>query len=489
MSTSLILIIIACYFCLLFAVSYAAGRKADNAGFFSGNKSSNWLLVAMSTIGAPISAVTFVSVPGMVASSGMSYMQMVLGFTVGQLIIAYVLIPLYYRMNLTSIYEYLSHRFGMASYRTGAWFFFLSKSTGAAVRLFIVCSVLQLLVFSALGVPFYLTTIITVFIVYLTTFRGGVKSVVWTDLVKTICLILSLVLTIVFIVHSGVDLSGYRSSEMTRMLYLDDVRDPRFFLKQFVAGIVVLVATTGLDQDMMQRTLSCRNYRDSQKNIMVGALVQIFIIYLFLLLGYLLYTYAAKNAVSIADLKGDDIFPYLATGHFFPTIVGVLFIVGFIASGHSAAGSALTALTTSFTIDILGRGVNTASGAASCTEQEVRRTRQWVHVAMAVLMAALIYGVYLINDTSVINTVYKVASYTYGPLLGMFFFGILTKRVVRDGWIPVIAVISPILTLILDLHSAEWFGGYTFSHERLLFNALFTFVGMWMASRPSPRTI
>lgn len=472
-----ILVVIICYFCLLFGVSWWAGRKADNAGFFSGNKSNNWILVAMSTIGAPISAVTFVSVPGMVAGSGMSYMQMVLGFTVGQMVIAFILIPLYYKMNLTSIYEYLSQRFGLASYKTGAWFFFLSKSTGAAVRLFIVCSVLQLLVCNQVGIPFLATTIITVFIVYLTTFKGGVKSVVWTDLLKTSCLILSIVLSIYFILRAGVDFNGYSNSDMSRIFYFDDVNDPRYFWKQFVAGIFVLVATTGLDQDMMQRTLSCRNYRDSQKNIVVGAVVQMIIIYLFLMLGWLLYTYAAKEGVSIDGLKGDDVFAYLATGTYFPAIVGVLFLVGFIAAGNSAAGSALTALTTSFTIDILSRTPqNTA-------EDALRSVRSRVHIGMAVLMAALIYGVYVLNNESVINTVYRVASYTYGPLLGMFFFGILTHLQVRDKWVPVVAILSPLLTLVLDLHSAEWFGGYTFSHERLLLNALFTFVGMLLLSK------
>ena len=360
MSPLTILITIVCYFALLLGISYAAGRNVDNAGFFSGNRQSNWLLVAMSTIGAPISAVTFVSVPGMVAGAGMSYMQMTLGFLVGQLIIAYVLIPLYYRMNLTSIYEYLNQRFGVASYKTGAWFFFISKSTGAAVRLFIVCAVLQLLLFAPAGLPFWLNVLLTMLVVYLFTFRGGVKSVVWTDLLKTICLLLSVILCIVFILRAGVGFEGYSDSPMTRLFYFDDVNDSRFFWKQFLAGVFVVIATTGLDQDMMQRTLSCKNYRDSQRNLIVGATVQTFVIFLFLVLGYLLYAFAAKEGIALttADgmpLKGDDVFPFLATGKWFPTVVGILFVVGFIAAGNSAAGSALTALTTSFTIDILNQ--------------------------------------------------------------------------------------------------------------------------------------
>lgn len=472
MSPTIILITILCYFLLLFGISYAAGRKADNAGFFSGNRQSNWLLVAMSTIGAPISAVTFVSVPGMVAGAGMSYMQMVLGFLVGQLIIAFVLIPLYYRMNLTSIYEYLNRRFGVASYKTGAWFFFLSKSTGAAVRLFIVCTVLQLLVFGPLGLPFWANVLLTVAVVYLCTFRGGVKSIVWTDLLKTTCLILSIVLCIFFILRSGVGLEGYGDSPMTRLFFFDDVNDGRYFWKQFLAGVFVLIATTGLDQDMMQRTLSCRNYRDSQKNLVLGAVVQTIVIFLFLVLGYLLYTYASANGVSLEGLKGDDVFAYLATGNYFPIVVGILFVVGFIAAGNSAAGSALTALTTSFTIDILDRTPEKAS------EESIRTTRTYVHIAMAVLMAVLIYVVYLLNNDSVIQTVYKVASYTYGPLLGLFFFGIITKRPVRDRLVPVVCLLAPVLTFVMDYNSQAWFNGYTFSHERLILNALFTVIGL-----------
>lgn len=472
MSPLIILVTILVYFLFLFGVSYLAGRKADNAGFFSGNKSSNWVLVAMSTIGAAISGVTFVSVPGMVATSAFSYMQMVLGFTVGQLIVAYVLIPLYYKMNLTSVYQYLNRRFGVGTYRTGAWFFFISKMLGASVRLFIVSSVLQLLVFGPLGLPFGLNAVFTVLIVYLCTFKGGVKSLIWTDLLKTICLILSVVLCIVYVLRSGVTFEGWNDSSMTRVFFFDDINDSRFFWKQFLAGIFLVVATTGLDQDMMQRSISCKNSRDSQKNIIIAATMQIVVIFLFLVLGYLLYSYAGINGIDLAGKKGDDVFPFLATGNFFPVIAGIVFIVGFIASAYSAAGSALTALTTSFTVDIL------QSDKKQHSEQRLTVTRKWVHVAMALLMAVCIYVIYLLNDDSVIQTVYTVASYTYGPLLGMFCFGILTRLQVRDRWIPLVAVLSPVLCYVLDINSQAWFNGYVFSHERLLLNALFTFAGM-----------
>ena len=466
-----ILITIAGYFALLFFVSYLAGRKADNAGFFSGNRSSNWLLVAMSTIGAAISGVTFVSVPGMVATSGWAYMQMVLGFTVGQFLIAYVLIPLYYKLNLTSIYQYLQQRFGMNTYKSGAWLFFVSKMLGASVRLFVVSEVLQLLVFDRLAVPvpFWANAIITVLIVYLCTFKGGVKSLIWTDLLKTCCLILSVALCIYFVLRAGVNIDGWTANDMTRTFFFDDPKSGNYFWKQFLAGVFLVIATTGLDQDLMQRTLSCKNPRESQKNLIVGALMQIVVIGLFLFLGYLLYTYAAQTGITeVASLKGDEVFPFLATGNYFPVIVGILFIVGFIAAAYSAAGGALTALTTSFTVDILNKE----------KADNLTKVRTIVHIGMAILMAACIYVIHLLNDDSVIQTVYKVASYTYGPLLGMFCFGIFTKRQVRDRWIPLVVILAPVITWVIDVNSTVWFSGYVFSHERLILNALLTFVGM-----------
>ena len=466
-----ILLVIAGYFALLFFISYLAGRKADNAGFFSGNRSSNWLLVAMSTIGAAISGVTFVSVPGMVATSGWAYMQMVLGFTVGQILIAYVLIPLYYKLNLTSIYQYLQQRFGMSTYKSGAWLFFVSKMLGASVRLFVVSEVLQLLVFDKLAVPvpFWVNAIITVLIVYLCTFKGGVKSLIWTDLLKTCCLILSVALCIYFVLRAGVNIEGWTSSDMTRSFFFDNPKEGTYFWKQFLAGIFLVIATTGLDQDLMQRTLSCKNPRESQKNLIVGALMQIVVIGLFLFLGFLLYSYANQmNITEVASLKGDDVFPFLATGNYFPVIVGVLFIIGFIAAAYSAAGGALTALTTSFTVDILNKE----------KDSNLTQIRTWVHIGMAVLMALCIYVIHLLNNDSVIQTVYKVASYTYGPLLGMFCFGIFTKKSVRDRWIPIAIIAAPVITWIIDVNSVEWFNGYVFSHERLILNALLTFIGM-----------
>ena len=473
-----ILLVIAAYFALLFFISYLAGRKTDNAGFFSGNRSSNWLLVAMSTIGAAISGVTFVSVPGMVVTSGWAYMQMVLGFTVGQILIAYVLIPLYYKFNLTSIYQYLQQRFGMSTYKSGAWLFFVSKILGASVRLFVVSEVLQLLVFDRLSmpVPFWANAIITVLIVYLCTFKGGVKSLIWTDLLKTCCLILSVALCIYFVLRAGVNIEGWTSSAMTRTFFFDNPKEGTYFWKQFLAGIFLVIATTGLDQDLMQRTLSCKNPRESQKNLIVGAMMQIVVIGLFLFLGFLLYSYATQmNITEVASLKGDDVFPFLATGNYFPVIVGVLFIIGFIAAAYSAAGGALTALTTSFTVDILNKE----------NDAKLTKIRTLVHIGMAVLMAVCIYVIHMLNNDSVIQTVYKVASYTYGPLLGMFCFGIFTAKQVRDSWIPLVVILAPVITWVIDVNSTIWFNGYVFSHERLILNALLTFIGMlFLAHKP-----
>ncbi|MEA4984595.1 Sodium/glucose cotransporter [bioreactor metagenome] len=477
MSPIFILFIILLYFAVLFGVSYISGRKADNAGFFTGNRKSPWYVVAFATIGAAISGVTFVSVPGMVATGGFSYLQMVLGFAVGQLIIAFVLIPLFYRMNLVSIYEYLENRFGVTTYKLGAWFFFVSKMLGASIRLFIVCVVLQLLVFEPLGLSFVLNLFFTVGIVWLYTFRGGVKSLIWTDSLKTFSLIVTVGLCIFYIARNldGSIWDIMASTEMSKIFFFDDVNDKRFFFKQFLAGVFTVIALTGLDQDLMQKSLSCKNTRDSQMNMITGGVLQVFVNLLFLMLGVLLYTYAANNQIALPE-KGDEVFPFLATQGYFPVIVSILFIVGLISAAYAAAGSALTALTTSFMVDILG-------ATKKKSEKEVSSVRMRVHIAMAVVMAVVIFVINILNNTSVIDTVYKLASYTYGPLLGIFVFGIFIKKQVKDRYVPWVAIASPVLTLIFDLNSKVWFNGYEFSHERLILNAMFTFLGLCLLIR------
>ena len=479
MNPSIILITVVAYFILLFGISWFAGRKADNQGFFVGNRKSKWGIVAIATMGSFISGVTFVSVPGMVGVKNFSYLQMVMGFVVGQFIIAFVLVPLFYRMHLVSVYQYLENRFGIKSYKTGAWFFFISKMLGASVRLFLVCLTLQLLVFEPLHLPFILNVVLTVFLVWLYTFRGGVKSIIWTDVLKSLCLILSVALSIYFIANQ-LDMNftqmikSISDSDMSQVFFFDDANDKRFFWKQFLAGVFTMIATTGLDQDMMQRNLSCQNYRDSQKNMMVSIVAQFFINLLFLMLGVLLYEFAARVGI---DATGDSLFPAVATSSFLPLIVGILFIVGLFSSAYSAAGSALTALTTSFTIDILAADKKIEAGNV---DYYVARVRKHVHIAMAILMGIVIFVFGLFNNSSVVDAVYVLASYTYGPILGLFAFGILMKKKVRDHYVPLVAILSPILCFILSSNSETLFGGYQFSYELLIFNALFTFLGLCM---------
>ncbi|MBQ8673785.1 MAG: sodium:solute symporter [Bacteroides sp.] len=478
MSPLLIVLTVAVYFALLFTVSYVAGRKADNAGFFTGNRRSSWYVVAFAMIGASMSGVTYVSVPGMVGGSSFSYLQMTLGFVAGQLVIAFVLTPLFYRMNLTSIYQYLQNRFGTSTYRAGAWFFFISKMLGAAVRLLLVCTAMQLLVFEPWEVPFVVNVAISVSLVWLYTYRGGVKSLVWTDSLKTLCLIVSVVMCIYYIAD-GLELTAagvlqtVTESPMSRILFLDNPDSKLYFWKQFLGGMFTMIAMTGLDQDLMQRNLSCRSTREAQKNMMVSISMQVVVITLFLMLGVLLYTFAASRGLQVS--KGDDLFPLVATGAGLPVVVGVLFIIGFISSAYSAAGSALTALTTSFTVDIVGTGDR--------SEESLARLRKHIHLLMAVLMAVVIYVIGLLNNTSIIDAVYTLASYTYGPILGLFAFGILLKRHrVRDRYIPVVCILSPLLCLFLQLHSESWLDGYQLGYELLLLNAALTFLGAWMVS-------
>ena len=541
MSPYAVMAVIAAYFAVIFLVSRLSGK--GGADFYGGRKSP-WWVVAIAMIGACMSGVTFVSVPGMVAVSGLGYLQMCLGFMVGYVVIAFVLMPLYYRLGVVSIYQYLEQRFGVSTYKTGAWFFFISKMLGASVRLFLVCVALQLLVFDPLGLPFALNVVVNVAIVLAYTFRNGVRSVIWTDTLKTVCMVVAVVLSIVFIARNlGLSFSGVvasiRGSEMSRIFWFDNVKHPQYFWKQFLGGLFTVIATTGLDQDMMQRALSCKDHRDSQKNLLVSTVLQTVVIFLFLCLGVLMYQFAAATGISAT---GDKLFPAVATGGGLPGIVGILFIVGLVAAAYGAGGSALTSLTTSFSVDILGLGTavkgaggeDAAGGAASkgCADEaagedaageggngvvgaagegDVRaageaaigaacegrakgsaprlagdadRIRKRVHVGMAVCMALTIIIFNALNSTSAIDAVYKVASYTYGPLLGLFAFGIFSKRAVRDRWVPLVALLAPALCLVLQLNSERWFGGYKFSYELLLLNAAFTILGLCCLLRP-----
>lgn len=481
MTPWIVLITISCYFALLFVISWITGRKTDNAGFFTGNRKTPWYMATLAMIGASISGVTFISVPGAVLNGGYAYMQMVLGFFVGSLLVAWVLIPMFYRMNLMSIYGYLEQRFGLASYRTGAWFFFVSKMLGASVRFFVVCVVLQSLVFAPLGIPFSINVVITVALIWLYSMQGGVKSLIWTDSLKTLCLVLSVVCCIGFIasqlglgfISLGEVISEHPTSQV---LFLEDTNDGRYFWKQFIAGIFMVIACTGLDQDLMQRTLSCKNFREAQKNMVVSAFVQIFVIGLFLVLGTLLYMYADRFMPGMGSIKGDALFGQVAWSEGFPRFIGVLFIVGLVAAAYSAAGSALTALTTSFTIDIL-------RAQHKQEEKDLTLTRKLVHVVMSLLMVIVIVVFYELNDDSAINAVYSLAAYSYGPILGLFIFGLICKKKVHDRGVPVVAIAAPLLSYILQRNSEAWFGGYQISFELLIINALITVVGLTVLIR------
>ncbi len=453
-----VLITILAYFAAMAIVSWLSGRKKDGQDvFYTGGRKTHWTVVAVAMIGSCMSGVTYVSVPGMVGTSGFGYLQMCIGFFLGYLVIAFVLTPLYFRLDVVSIYQYLEKRFGMGAYRTGAWFFFLSKMLGASVRLFLVCLTLQLLLFDPLGLPFWLNVLCNVGVCLVYTYRSGVKSVIWTDVLKTVCMVVAVTLCVILI---GKDLGGIRIHE--KVFFFDDVNHPQYFWKQLLGGLFTVVAMTGLDQDMMQRTLSCKDTRDSQKNLVVSSLLQTVVIALFLCLGALLYQFAAAHGIAET---GDRLFPAVATSSLLPGIVGVLFVLGLVCSAYGAGGSALTSLTTSFTVDILGKGGDV-------------KVRKAVHIGMAVLMAVTVIVFNALNSTSAIDAVYKLASYTYGPILGLFAFGILTKKAVKDKYVPIVALVAPAICLVLQLNSERWFGGYRFSYELLLVNAALTFLGL-----------
>ena len=464
---------------MLFIVSAFAGRGSSNASFFTGNRQAPWPVVAFATMGAAISGVTFISVPGMVVAKGYSYLQMALGFVIGYVAIAFVLVPLFYRRNLVSIYGYLEQRFGTMTYRSGAWFFFISKMLGASVRFFVVCVVLQSLAFGPLGVPFALNVVITIALIWLYTMQGGVKTVIWTDTLKSFCLVASVVLSIVFIARSlGFDIGSMveavAADDTSRIFYFDNPKGGEYFWKQFLAGIFMVVATTGLDQDMMQRNLACRNSRESQKNMIVSSISQLFIIALFLVLGTLLVMYVRNTPGMTVPEKTDELFGLVASHPTMPLVVGVVFILGLVSAAYSAAGSALTSLTTSFTVDILG--------ASGLDEHRLTRVRRSVHVAMSVVMGLVIIVFYYISNSDAISAVYTLASYTYGPILGLFLFGLAVRLQVRDRLVPVVCVAAPVICYFVQRWLLAYFG-YVMSFELLLLNAAMTFVGLLMLSK------
>ena len=474
MTPWIVLATIVGYFILLFIISWAASRKSDTATALSGGRQAPWFIVAIAMLGAPISGVTFISVPGYVVGSSYSYMQMVLGFAVGYFVIAYVLLPLFYKRNLVSIYGYLEQRFGGSTHKSGAWFFFISKMLGAAVRFLVVCVTLQMLVFGPLHIPFVFNVIVTIALIFLYTLQGGVKTVIWTDTLKSFCLILSVVLCIVFIARAlgygaGDMVKAIAADDTSRIFFFDNPKEGTYFWKQFIAGIFMVIATTGLDQDLMQRTLASKNVAESKKGLIVSGITQIFVVGLFLVLGTLLVMYTRHAGIEMPE-KNDALFGLVAQDSSMPIIMLILFVLGLIAAGYSAAGSALTALTTSFTVDIL-------ESDKKQDEPQLARTRRLVHIGMAVVMGLIILVFYALNNDSAIKMVYTLASYTYGPILGLFAFGMMCKKPVRDRLVPIVCIAAPILSWVIQWWLKSRYD-YTLGFELLLLNAALTMIGL-----------
>lgn len=472
MSPITILFVVVGYFALLLLISYFTGRKADNKGFFVGNKQSPWYVVAFGMVGASLSGVTFISVPGWVKSIDFTYMQMVLGYMLGYIVVANILLPLYYKLNLTSIYTYLDGRFGKTAYKTGASFFLLSRTIGASFRLFLMANVLQITVFDTWGIPFAVTVIITILLIWLYTFKGGIKTIVWTDTLQTLFMLLAVGVSIYLIMNKlHLDIAGLTEmvgkSEYSQVFEFDDWKSKQNFFKQFFTGAFITIVMTGLDQDMMQKNLSCKNLGEAKKNMYWYGFAFIPANLLFLVLGALLLMYAQHEGIVIPE-RGDDLFPMLATQHLGP-VVSLFFLVGLMAAAYSSADSALTSLTTSFTVDILG--------ADEKDEVKTKRLRRQSHILFSALLLVVIMIFRVINDDSVIAAIFTVAGYTYGPLLGLYAFGLFTKLKVKDHVVPYIAILSPIICYILKENSMDWFG-ISIGFELLMINGILTFIGL-----------
>ena len=491
LSPALIILVIALYFLLLMMVSYFTGKNSDNASFFLGNRESPWYLVAFGMIGATLSGVTFISVPGWVAASQFSYMQMVFGYLLGYFIIATVLMPMYYRLQLTSIYTYLDQRFGPSSYKTGASFFILSRVIGASFRLYLVAIVLQSFVMDPLNIPFAATVFLTILLIWIYTFKGGIRTIVWTDSLQTFCILFAVIMTVI-VIGQKLDLSFggivdlVKNSQYSQTFFFEGGwSDPKNFFKQFLAGASMAVVMTGLDQDMMQKNLSCKNIGDAQKNMFWFSIVLVFANLLFLSLGALLYIYAGEVGLEIptkivnGEIKPDSdlLFATIALGNLGP-IIGIVFILGLIAAAYSSADSALTALTTSFCVDFLGIENKDTEEILPEEEEKNKLTRFKVHIGFSILLFLVIMAFRLVNDRSVIEQIFRVATYTYGPLLGLYSFGFLLQRPITDKYAPIVCIAAPIITYILNANSELLFLGYKFGFELLILNGLITFLGL-----------
>ncbi len=480
MSPTLILACVAAYSILLFVVVWYTSRNADNESYFIGNKSSKWYLVAYGMIGASLSGVTFMSVPGWVGTTQFSYMMVVFGYLFGYAVIALILLPLYYRMNLTSIYTYLEERFGNYSYKTGAFYFILSRTIGASFRLYIVVNVLQTFVFDAWGIPFWMTVATFMVLILLYTYKGGVKTIIWTDTLQTTFMLFAVALSVIFIAREldfslSDTLSQVFDGKYSRLVNTE-WQERSYFLKQFFGGMFIAIAMTGLDQEMMQKNISVRTVKDSQKNMFTFSVVLVFINFVFLCLGVLLYLFAESKGISFQGRSSDDLFPEIALNHL-GSISAIFFIIGLISAAYPSADGALTALTASFCIDFIG------IKKKQWTEQKQKNVRYIVHISFAVLLLAVIVIFRMINDDAVINKLFTIAGYTYGPLLGLYAFGLFSKSPVHDKLVPLICLLSPILCYILNLNSESWLNGYKFGFELLILNGAITYLGLHLIKK------
>ena len=481
MSAPLLFLFVVLYFLVLLAVAKVTGKNSNNMSFFIGNKNSNWMLVAFGMIGTSLSGVTFVSVPGAVGKDGFHYLQITIGYLIGYFAIAYVLLPIYYKMNLTSIYNYLEQRLGFGAYKTGASFFILSRTLGATARLYLVVKILQVFILDNLHVPFWATTVVILAMILLYTYEGGVKTIVYTDTLQTSGMLLGLIICSIYIL-SNLNLSVgdalvAMQAKGIATVFNPDVNAKSFFLKQIIGGAFITLTMTGLDQEMMQKNISVKNLKDAQKNMITIGFTMLFVISLFLFLGGLLHLYAAQLNVTAV---GDDLFPTLALQHM-PPYLSIIFILALISALFPSADGAITALTSSFCIDIVGMQRNT-----QWDEAKKKKIRQRIHLGFAFLFLIIVLVFKWIDNKSIIDLLLKIASYTYGPLLGLFAFGILTKRSIKDNWAFLPCFIAPLLCLLLDYLQPYFFGSaptsFRIGQELLIINGLFTFIGLLLIS-------
>lgn len=479
MSSAIVISIVFGYFLLLLLIGYITGKKSDNQSFFIGNRRSPWLIVAYGMIGASLSGITFISVPGWVLTSHFAYLQMVLGYILGYITIAFVLLPLYYNLKLTSIYGYLDARFGKFSYKTGASFFLISRIIGASFRLFIVTEVLQFVAIDNLHIPYPVTVLVTILLIWIYTYRGGIKTIIWTDALQTTFMLAAVVITIILIIQQmnwsfSEMISQIKSSEFSQTFYFSDWKEKHYFWKQFLSGAFITIVMTGLDQDMMQKNLSCKTLKESQKNVLLLSLSLVIVNIIFLSLGTLLVFFAKSKGLEIPT-DGDKLFPMVVMSGILPSSLILIFIIGLVAAAFSSADSALTALTTSFTLDILP--------SKKLNEQQLKRQRIYVHLFLSATLLLIMIIFKQIKNDSVISSLFEAAGYTYGPLLGLYAFGLFFKRQVYDKWVPILAILSPIITYVLSHFVISQLTNYQFSFELLILNGLLMFLFLFGISK------